>query len=125
MITTTLSNATTADYVQYRVSNDLATFMGPNANDITADSISVRSLAPKRGNGQYGNRRSTIDLVRASTVTDLEGQTVVRNRKLAVTSSLPVGTTLAEVVSDAYELGSLLQDASLVEKIFYNGIIEH
>lgn len=125
MITITNVDLTTADYPQYRVSGDKAIFHGPAATDLSTDLISVKSLAPKRGNGQYGNRRTTISLVRGTNVVDLDGGSVVLDRKFAVESSLPVGTTEAQIIEDAHNLGSLLQDPVFVAKAFKEGIIEY
>jgi hypothetical protein len=125
MITTTKADGTTTEnFVQYRVSGDTAEYHGPAATDIVTDSIMVKSLAPKRGNGQYGNRRSTVSLLRSSNVLDLNGQSVSRNRKVSIEESLPVGTVLAELIEDAAALGSLLMNAQFVEDVLFNGKIE-
>lgn len=125
MITITLTDDSTVNYSQYRVSGDKAEFIGPASTDLHTDSIYVRSTAPKRGNGQYGNRRSNIDVVRGTNVVDLEGQSVVRDRKLGVVASYPVGTTAAEIIEDAKNLASLLEDSTFVENVFLKGIIEY
>jgi hypothetical protein len=125
MITITKVDGSTAEYAQYRVSGDKADFIGPDASDAHSDLVSVKSIAPKRGNGQYGNRRSTLSIIRGTSVLDLEGQSVVRDRKFAVETSIPVGTTEEDLLEDAYNLGSLLQNATFVKKLIGQGIIEH
>lgn len=125
MITITKIDASTADYVQYRVSGDNAEFLGPAATDLMTDSLYVKSVSPKRGNNQYGNRRGTINLVRGTSVLDVEGQSVVRNRKITTECSNPVGTTLAELTEDCANMASLLTNATFVQKLFQSGIIEH
>lgn len=126
MITITKAdNVTTEDYSQYRVSGDKAEFLGPAASDLHTDQINVKSTAPKRGNGQYGNRRSSVALVRGTNVTALDGGSVVLDRKLGVESSIPVGTSDADIIEDAHALGSLLQDPVFVAQVFGLGVIEH
>lgn len=126
MITLTkIDNVTELDYTQFRVSGDQSTFIGPDASDVSTDNLLLKSSSPKRGNGQFGNRRSTVNLVRGSSVLDLEGSTVVRNRKFAIDASLPVGVSEALVFEDAAQLGKLLQDTDFVRKMFIQGIIEY
>jgi hypothetical protein len=124
MITTTKKDTSSLDFVQYRVSGDSARYIGPGSTDIVTEDIICKSAAPKRGNNQYGNRKSSVNLIRGTSVVDLEGSTVVRDRQLAVSGSMPVGTTLADLLEDAHQLGVLLQDANFVEQLFYRGVIE-
>lgn len=112
------------DFVQFRVNGDSAEYIGPSSTDISVESLSLKSISPKRGNGQYGNRRSTVNLVRGTNVVDLNGDTTVRNRKLAVEASFPVGVTDAEIIDDAYILSQLLQDETFVLATFKTGLIE-
>jgi hypothetical protein len=125
MITLAKIDNTTLDFVQYRVAGDQSTFVGPASSDSHIENLLIKSTAPKRGNNQYGNRRSSVNLIRTSSVLDLEGSTVSRSRKLAIDSSLPVGTTEADVFEDFAQLGKLMQDESFVRKVFLQGIIEH
>lgn len=125
MITTQDSAAANVVYTQYRVSGDSAIFTGPLSSDITEDHLQLKSLAPKRGNGQYGNRRSAINMTASTAVTDLAGNPVVRNRKLAVESSLPVGTVEADFINDCAKMASLLSDATFVSQLFLAGTIEY
>jgi len=125
MINLTTTLAAALAFIQFRVSGDTAEFIGPTSSDVNTESLFVKSIAPKRGNNQYGNRRSSINLVRATDVLDLEGASVVRNRKLTIEGSLPVGTLEADIVEDAYQLGLLLQDATFVKSVFLTGVIEH
>jgi hypothetical protein len=124
MITVTLPDASTEDYISYRVSGDSAEYIGPDASDINVDSLRIRSIAPKRGNGQYGNRRSQVSLNTGTDVVDVEGNNTVRDRKLLVESSYPVGTTLEQITEDCAKMASLLQSPSFIEKVFKTGIIE-
>lgn len=125
MITITQKDASIVDYVQLRVSGDQSEFIGPDHSDLVTQSLSLKSVAPKRGNNQYGNRRSQAVLVDGTTVTDLCGDSVVRNRKLAVESSLPVGTTFETLAKDAYAMSELLRNETFVMKLFTQGIIEY
>lgn len=124
-ITTTDSTAANAVYSQYRVTGDTAIFKGPSASDKVEESLTLKSIAPKRGNGQFGNRRSTANFATGTAVTDLEGNDVIRARKLAVEASLPVGTLELDFVNDCAKLSSLLLDATFVKSLFLAGVIEH
>jgi len=125
MITTQTTLAADVNFTQFRVNGDSAIFLGPVATDITRDQLSLRSLAPKAGNGFLGNRRSQLGLVRSTDVTDLLGNTVVRDRKTSVEFSMPVGVTEAQLIEDAYEMGKLLQDATFVKSLALIGQIEY
>jgi len=126
MITLTKSdNTTTENYLQFRVSGDKSQFIGPNHTDFLVDSLQLHATAPKRGNNQYGNRRTDVSLIRGTEVVDLEGSPVVRNRKLGISSSLPVGTTFEDFKEDAYEMSGLLRDEDFLLALFTQGIIEH
>lgn len=125
MITTKNVSAADVSFAQYRVNGDTAIFIGPASTDVVNDMLMIKSVAPKRGNGSYGNRKSSLNLIRSTTVKDLQDNDVVRDRKLEVTSSLPVGAKLADLIEDAHELGTLLQDPTFVENLFLLGKIEY
>lgn len=125
MIITTNSAAASVNYTQYRVSGDSATFRGPLSTDVNEDHLQVKSVAPKRGNGQFGNRRSSVNMTASTNVVDLEGNPVVRNRKLAVEGSLPVGTLEADFINDCAKMASLLNDPVFVADLFLAGQIEY
>lgn len=125
MITLTNPAAEESSFVQFRVVGDSAKFIGPLHSDTVAEVLSIKSLSPKRGNNQFGNRRSTVALTTGTSVIDLNGDTTVRDRKMAIEASIPVGTTLVQLTSDAHKLGALLQNATFVASVFANGIIEY
>lgn len=125
MITTQTTLAADVNFNQFRVNGDSAIFLGPLASDINRDQLSVRSLAPKAGNGFLGNRRSTLALIRSTSVTDLTGNSVVRDRKVNVDFSMPVGVTEEQLVEDAHEIGKLLQDPAFVKSLALVGQIEY
>jgi len=91
---------------------------------LNTDELIVRSISPKRGNGFYGNRKSTFNMVRSTAVLGLDGSTIDRARSLSVAASIPVGTTTADVLEDAYQLSILLQDADFVTALIVNGQID-
>lgn len=125
MLTLTKADASALSFQQYRVAGNKAEFLGPTADDKSIEQLLLTSTAPKRGNGQYGNRRSSLSLVRGTSVEDLAGDTTVRNRKFEIGASLPVGTTDEQIIEDAHELGAKLQDTSFVISFFRQGIIEY
>lgn len=125
MITITNKLAVPLSFTQFRVQGDKAVFIGPTHTDSKTETLTIQAIAPKRGNGQLGNRRGDLILVTGTSVLDVEGQTVVRNRKLAVSGSIPVGTTLQEVLDDAYTLSELLRNEDFVKSVMVSGIIEH
>jgi hypothetical protein len=124
MITTTNTLAASVNFTQYRVVGDRAIYLGPVASDVVNDKLTVKSLSPKSGNGFLGNRRSDLALVRSTSVLNAVGDTVVRDRKIGVDFSIPVGTLDADLVEDAYQLGVLLQDSAFVLKLAKTGQIE-
>jgi hypothetical protein len=125
MLTITLDNSTVVDYTQFRVAGDQAEFLGPNATDINTDSVFLKSIAPKRGNNQYGNRRSSFNKVTGTPVVDLEGNPVVRNRKIELSASLPVGTTLTDLQLDLESIANKIKEPGFAETFFLKGIIEY
>lgn len=125
MITTQSSTSVPVVFKQFRVMNDTSTYIGVNASDVNRDSLTLRSNAPKAGNGFLGNRRSTISRVNTTPVSDLLGNTVARDRKISIDFSLPVGTTKEQLVEDAAELRGLLDDADFLESLCLVGAIEY
>lgn len=125
MITITSSTATPVNFNQFRVKGDSATFLGEHASDLQRDQLTVKSAAPKSGNGFHGNRRSDVSLVRSGMVPDLSGTEIIRDRKIAINFSTPVGTPIATTIEDAFQMGTLLQNADFVTKLAQTGIIEY
>lgn len=124
MITTTNIALANVVFSKYRMEGDRAVYAGPAHTDLETDELIVKSTAPKRGNGFYGNRKSSLNLVRSTAVLDLSGATIDRARSLNVSASLPVGTTVADLIEDAHQLSILLQDATFVESLLMNGQID-
>lgn len=125
MITLTSTTATDVLYNQFRVVGDAATFLGTDATDASRDQLAIRSTSPKAGNNFLGNRRSTISKVKSTNVVNQTGEPVVRDRKISVDFSMPVGVTEESLIEDAYQLGSLLQNADFIKKFALVGQIEH
>jgi len=111
-------------YALYRVEGDRAVYIGPLHSDTLADKLITKSVAPKRNGLNLGNRRSDINLITSTSVLDGAGATVVRDRKIAIVSSLPVGTTSAHVAEDVARLKELLNQPNVVEQIMLTGQIE-
>lgn len=121
-----LKNAATlaVAYSLYRVVGDRAVYVGPLASDIVNDSLIIKSIAPKRNGTNLGNRRSELNLVTSTTVKDTIGNDVVRDRKLALVSSVPVGTSEADVLEDITRFIELLKQPNIVNSILLTGKIE-
>jgi len=124
MITTQNIALASIVFSKYRMEGDRAEYAGPASSDLNTDELIVRSISPKRGNGFYGNRKSTFNMVRSTAVLGLDGSTIDRARSLSVAASIPVGTTTADVLEDAYQLSILLQDADFVTALIVNGQID-
>lgn len=125
MITVLKQDATTDNFLQFRVSGDKAVFIGPNHTDFLIDTLTLQASEPKRGNNQFGNRRTDVSLIRGTQVVDLEGQSVIRNRKMAISNSLPVGTSFDDLKEDAFQMSELLKNEDFLRALFTQGIIEH
>jgi hypothetical protein len=124
MITLLKADATSAVYAPYRIEGDRAVYTGPLASDIVSDKLIIKSTAPKRNGLNLGNRRSDINLITSTSVLDGAGATVVRDRKLALVSSVPVGTTATDVAEDVARMKELLNQPDIVEQILLTGKIE-
>jgi hypothetical protein len=125
MITINNKDTSTSAFKQLRVNGDQSLLIGPSHSDVVEQKLLLKSVAPKRGNNQYGNRRSQVALVNGTSVADLNGDTVVRNRKISIESSVPVGTTVDDMLKDAYALSELLRDEAFVTNLFMLGLIEY
>lgn len=108
-------------YELFRQEGDRATYVAPDNTDLHKSTLVVQSVAPKRNGDSYGNRRTTLNLLEAQSVVDAANVTVTRDLKVALTTSIPVGVTLAEMKEQCYKLSVLLQDASFVENVIMNG----
>lgn len=88
---------TDVDYGQFRVVGDRVEYIGASHNDITKDWLSVSSQSPKRNATSYGNRRSTFKVVRSVSVATPNGGTEIKDARIEISVSLPVGMTQADI----------------------------
>lgn len=111
-------------YANYRVTGDRATYAGPAHTDVHSDKLVLTSTAPKRNGVNLGNRRSSANLATTTTVDDANGVSTVRDRKMEILVSLPVGVTLADLKEDAARIIEFLSNDTLIENFFIKGQIE-
>lgn len=120
-----VSNAA-VDYSIFRVRDNRAEFIGPAHNDLVKDMVILTSQSPKGTAANYGNRRSTANVVQTIKVdTPVTTDKVRRDMKLETNASVPVGATLAEFKELVARQAALLASDTYVEQLFMIGKIEY
>lgn len=118
MITLNDPLAANVEYAMLRTQGNKSAFIGAGHSDLSKDLLTLTSNPPKRTNTSYGNRRSSINLVRSVSVPTPDGTTEVKDMKLELVMSIPAGVSNADFdeavaritsVSDA-----LLKDIAVV-----------
>lgn len=99
-------------------------YIGPDHSDLLADSITLTTAAPARKGNDYGNRRSRANLQRAVTVTSPSSIEVVKNAKLELLASVPVGMTQAQFTELCARQAELLSNVDYVKFLFIQGRTE-
>lgn len=89
----TLKDVAIADvtYNPFRTEGNQTVYIGPEHSDIYKDQLVLSSTAPKRVANSFGNRRSVIKLLRAVVVATPDGGTEVKDAKMEINVSIPVG----------------------------------
>lgn len=95
-ISTKNNAAAVVNYNQLRVDGDKGTYIGAAHSDITKDLLSFQSSTPKRTADSYGNRRSTVNLLRGVSVANPSGVSVAKDFKIEMNFSVPVGLSDAD-----------------------------
>jgi len=84
-------------YDAYRTEGNRTSYIGVSHTDSVKDLLTVTSNAPKRSSASYGNRRSSFNLIRSVSVPNPAGGSDIKDAKIELVVSLPVGTLAAEV----------------------------
>lgn len=92
--------AAVVTYNALRSEGDRTTYIGASHSDIVKDQLVVSSIAPKRTAASFGNRRSTVNLLRGVSVTTPGGATESKDLKVELNVSIPVGVS-DDAVSEA------------------------
>lgn len=100
------------------------TYIGPEHSDLLADSITLTSASPARKGNDYGNRRSRSNLQRAVKVASPTAVDVVKNAKLELLASVPVGMTDIQFEELCARQAALLSDSTYVKFLFIQGRTE-
>jgi hypothetical protein len=90
-------NAANAVYSAYRTEGNRSVYIGGSHSDKMKDQVVISSSTPKRSASSYGNRRSSLNLVRSVTVDTPDGGTETKDAKIELVISLPVGITASDV----------------------------
>lgn len=92
-ITTKAPDDSNVVYNAIRTEGPRTSYIGANHSDITKDMLVVTSNNPKRVGDSYGNRRTSFNLVRSSAVGTPSGSEEVKDAKVELLISVPVGTS--------------------------------
>lgn len=111
-------------YSHYRTDNNRATYIGPVHSDLSKDMLVVQSVSPKRNGVSYGNRRSLANLINSVSVLDTNGVSTTKDMKAEISVSIPAGVTLNDFKERIARLNGILDDATLVENLFFTGKID-
>lgn len=108
------------DYTLYKFSNDRAEYIGPVHSDLAKDVIIVQTATPKKTAKSYGNRRSSIRLVRTVEVAQPDGVKAMVDIPVRVEVSLPVGAAHDAFAAQVTELLGTVT-ASVIQQLFVTG----
>lgn len=92
-VTTKDSAAVVVLYNALRSEGDRTTYIGSGHSDIVKDQMVVSSIAPKRTATSFGNRRSTVNLLRGVSVATPAGAAESKDLKVELNVSIPVGVS--------------------------------
>ena len=88
--------AAAAVYNPLKTVNDTTTYIGAAHSDLSKDQVTVSSVSPKRTAKSFGNRRSSVNVVRTTTIGTPDNLTERKDAKIEIVSSIPVGMSVAE-----------------------------
>lgn len=88
--------AVAVTYNALKTVNDTTTYIGAGHSDLSKDQVTVSSVPPKRTAKSFGNRRSSVNIVRTTAVGTPDNLTERKDAKIEIVSSIPVGMSVAE-----------------------------
>lgn len=108
-------------YTYYNRTSGSTEYIGPDHSDLSNDRLVFTSKKPKQTAVSYGNRRSSMNLIGSQTVANPAGDNVMRDGKVEVLASVPVGQTFAQFKERISRIIGLLETDAVVEKLFITG----
>ena len=122
----TLENAAGSPvaYTLFRFSGNRSTLVGPDSTDLITDEIQINSEGPARTAASFGNRRTSVNLLRSSTVPVPDETTVSKTVKLELVSSLPAGLSDSAVDEMIARMSSLLGNPTVLKQIIVTGQVQ-
>lgn len=111
-------------YSLIRYAGDTATYIGPEKSDVTTDTLLLTSKAPSRTAVSFGNRRSSLNIQRSTSVaTPLEANES-KVAKIEFLSSIPAGMTEAQFLELVARAKSALDQPAVIKALFTTGQIQ-
>jgi hypothetical protein len=124
-LTTKNAAGSPVEYSLFRVEGNRATYIGDAHSDLIKDQIILTSASPKQSRDTYGNRRTSLNVVRTIKVaTPLVDTTVARDMKLEPLASVPVGATFEEFQELSARAVGLLEDPIFLKSLYLTGQID-
>ena len=120
----TLENAAgqPVTYSVYRFAGNRATYRSPASSDLVQDEIIISTQDPARAANSYGNRRSSVNMLRTHGVpVPNQGEEVVKTIKFDLITSIPSGLAEAEVDEFIARMAALLGQPAVLKQIVVSG----
>jgi hypothetical protein len=80
-------------YVTHRTDGSKTVLHGPDHTDLSKDLLVISAPDVKRRADSYGNRKVVLTMIRSLTVATPDGETAVKDQRVRIESSIPVGYT--------------------------------
>lgn len=108
-------------YTPLRTEGFRTSYIGPQHTDMHKDMVIANSASPKRNGNSFGNRRSNFNYITAVEVPTANGETETKDMKVEIVTSVPVGTSEAEVNEALARVSSFLADSATAKQLFVVG----
>lgn len=108
-------------YNQLRSEGFRTSYVGATHSDITKDTLTLNSNPPKRSGSSFGNRRSSINLVRTVSVSTPDNLTEIKDMKFELVCSILVGVAQSEIDEAIARIASLAANTSVVNSVAVAG----
>jgi len=113
--------ALSQSYAEFRSTSHRAVYIGAGHSDLNKETLIVSTSDPKRGPETYGNRKSKVTRIAGVQVDDPCSGSSVKDLKLGLDASIPVGTSLTELMAAGADLIKILQSRTAMQEIFLTG----
>nr|UJQ85928.1 MAG: hypothetical protein 2 [Leviviridae sp.] len=111
-------------FSEFRHNGNRCEYISDTHSDVLKDTLVLTSASPKQTMDSYGNRRSSANLIKTVPVVAPDGETVRKDMKLEVLSSVPVGVAFTEFEAECDRMVALLSDTTNRQKLFEIGITQ-